>query len=96
MQTGAKQLGEHGQRPRPRSAATPRRRVIPKATISATSKRSLGEQLEQLLLLGVGDREAGLDHVHAELVERVHDAHLLLGRERHALPLPMPSRRVAS
>ena len=32
------------------------------------------EQTEQLELLGVGRREAGLDHVHAEVVERVHDA----------------------
>jgi hypothetical protein len=29
-------------------------------------------------------REARLDHVHAELVEGVHDAHLLLGGEGHA------------
>ena len=33
----------------------------------------VGEQLEELLLLRVRDREAGLDHVHAEGVERVHD-----------------------
>ena len=36
------------------------------------------------LLLRVRRREAGLDHVHAELVERVHDAQLLLGGERQA------------
>ena len=36
------------------------------------------------LLLRVRRREAGLDHVHAERVERVHDAQLLLGGEAHA------------
>ena len=46
----------------------------------------MGEQLEQLLLLGVRDREAGLDHVHAEGVEGVHHPHLLGRRERHASP----------
>ena len=44
----------------------------------------LREQLEQLLLLRVRRREAGLDHVHAERVERVHDAQLLAGGEAHA------------
>ena len=44
----------------------------------------LGEQLEQLLLLRVRRREAGLDHVHAERVERVHDAQLLIGGQAHA------------
>ena len=46
-----------------------------------------GEQLEQLELLGVGAREAGLDQVDAELVERVRDPHLLVRRQRHALTL---------
>jgi hypothetical protein len=45
------------------------------------------EALEQLLLLRVRGREAGLDEGDAEVVEQVRDAHLLLGRERHPLPL---------
>ena len=44
----------------------------------------LGEQLEQSLLLGVGRRKAGLDHVHAERVQGLHHAQLLLGCEAHA------------
>ena len=44
----------------------------------------LGEQREQLLLLRVRRGEAGLDHVHAERVERVHDAQLLICGEAHA------------
>jgi hypothetical protein len=43
-----------------------------------------GEQLEQLLLLGVGGREAGLDQVDAERVELVDDAQLLVGGEAEA------------
>ena len=46
-----------------------------------------GEQLEELLLLGVRRREAGLDEVHAERVERMGHAQLLAGGERHALAL---------
>ena len=45
-----------------------------------------GEQLEQLALLGIGGGKADLDHVHAERVERVHHAQLLLGREAEAAP----------
>ena len=71
---------------RPRRA-TSRRRVMPKAAISAVSKRLAREQLEERLLLRVGGREAGLDQVHAERVERVRHAHLLVGRQRHALAL---------
>ena len=53
------------------------------------------EQLKQLLLLGVGGREAGFDQVDAERVEPVRDAQLLVGRERHALALhAIPKRRV--
>ena len=44
----------------------------------------LGEQREQLLLLRVRGREARLDHVHAELVERADDAQLLLRGQAHA------------
>ncbi len=44
----------------------------------------LGEQLEQLALLGVRGGEAGLDHVDAQGIERVHHAQLLLRGERHA------------
>jgi hypothetical protein len=39
------------------------------------------EQLEKLLLLRIGGRKAGLDEMNTELVERVHDAQLLLGRQ---------------
>ncbi len=46
-----------------------------------------GQQLEELELLGVGAREARLDQVDPELVEHVRDAHLLVRRQRHALPL---------
>ena len=53
-------------RPSSSSAATSRRRVMPKATISLRSQALAGEQLEQLLLLGVRRREAGLDQVDAE------------------------------
>ena len=69
------------------SAATPRRRVIPKAQICAWRKRLAREQPEQLELLGVGAGEPGLDEVQAELVEPMGDAQLLPGRQGHALPL---------
>ena len=45
------------------------------------------EQREELLLLGVRGGKAGLDQVHAERVQRMRDAQLLAGRERHALAL---------
>ena len=60
---------------------------MPKAATSAVSKRLAREQLEERLLLRVGRGEAGLDQVHAERVERVRHAHLLVDRERHALAL---------
>ena len=44
----------------------------------------LGQQLEELELLGVRRREAGLDEVDAELVELARDAHLLGRRQREA------------
>ena len=47
----------------------------------------VGEQAEELGLLGVRAREAGLDVADAEAVERLDDADLLGGRERHALAL---------
>jgi hypothetical protein len=46
-----------------------------------------GQQLEELEVLGVRAREAGLDEVDAELVQTVGDADLLAGRQRHPLPL---------
>ena len=46
-----------------------------------------GEHLEELELLRVRAREAGLDHVDAQAVERVDHAHLLGRRQRHALSL---------
>ena len=84
VQTGAKDSARTRSPSSSLGRASSRRRVIPKATISALASRSLREQREQLLLLRVRRREAGLDHVHAELVERVDDAQLLLGGERHA------------
>ena len=45
------------------------------------------EQAEQLGLLRVRRREAGLDEADAELVEHVRDAQLLGRGQRHALPL---------
>ena len=75
------------------AAATPRRRVMPKAATSACSKRSSGQQLEELELLGVRRREAGLDEVHAELVELARDAHLLGRRQRQAGALHAVAQR---
>ena len=46
-----------------------------------------GQELEELEVLGVRAREAGLDEVDAQGVQAPGDAHLLGGRERHALPL---------
>ena len=55
----------------------------------------LGEHLEELELLGVGAREAGLDEVDAELVELGDHPDLLLRREGHALALhAVPQSRV--
>jgi hypothetical protein len=44
----------------------------------------VGQELEELELLGVRRREAGLDEVDAELVELARDAHLLGGGQRQA------------
>ena len=59
-------VGQQPAAPGRRRQLTSRRRVIPNAATSAFSKRSRREQLEELLLLGVRRREAGLDQVHAE------------------------------
>jgi hypothetical protein len=48
---------------------------------------------EQLGLLGVRRGEARLDDVDAEVVEAVHEAHLLLGGERHAAPAHAVAQR---
>src|SRR5437660_355138 len=45
------------------------------------------EQLEQLQLLGIGARKAGLNEVDPKLVEAVRNAQLLLRGEGHALSL---------
>ena len=80
--------------PRRRSAATPRRRVMPNAAICACEALA-GEQLEQLALLRVRRREAGLDQVDAELVEAC--ATRSFSSAESDMPSPrMPSRRVAS
>ena len=86
MQTGATQ-----------SASTHERRVVaaahaaparhPEGGDLGLAEALAGEQLEELALLRGSSREARLDQLDAELVEAVGDAQLLLGRERHALPL---------
>ena len=58
-------------------------------------QRLVGEQLEQLVLLGIRRREARLDQVDSEGIEGMDHPHLLLGGEAQ-VPSPMPSRRVAS
>ena len=92
VHTGAKQSAST-RRPSSSSAGTPRRRVMPKAATSACSKRSCGEQLEELELLGVRGREAGLDEVDAQLVELARDAHLLGRRQRDARALHAVAQR---
>jgi hypothetical protein len=58
-------------------------------------ERLAREQLEQLELLGVRRREAGLDQVHAQLVEAMRDAQLLVRGQRHPLTLhPVAQGRV--
>ena len=74
------------------SAVVSRRRVMPNAAI-LVRQRLARQQVEELRLLGVRGREAGLDHVDAEPVEHVGDAQLLLGRERHALALHAVAER---
>ncbi len=72
-----------GRRPR----STSLRRVMPKAAISACSNRSRASRSNSSSSLGFERGKARLDHVDAELVERVRDAHLLVHGQRHALPL---------
>ena len=79
-------VGEHAQR-----------RVVGRRDVAAARHPERGdlgvlealarEQLEQLELLGVRRREAGLDQVDAELVELVGDAQLLGSAERHVRAL---------
>jgi hypothetical protein len=49
--------------------------------------------LEEAEVLGIGPGPAPLDVVHAELVEAVRDAHLVLHREGHALALGAVAER---
>ena len=50
---------------------------------------------DALEVTGRGEREAGLDHVDAEALERHSDLHLLVGGERNARGLlTIPERRV--
>ena len=80
---------------RPPRRVTPRRRVMPNAAICAWSNVSRRQELEELELLGVRGREPGLDQVHAELVQAMGDAHLLVRGQRHALALhPVAQGRV--
>ena len=54
---------------------------------SARSRSARARAARRARLLGVRRREAGLDEVDAELVERVRDAQLLGGGQGHALAL---------
>ncbi len=80
---GREALGEHPQAVIAvgRDAAPPRHA---EADDLGVVEPLTGEQVEQLLLLGVRGRESGLDQVDAEHVEAMHDAHLLLRGEAHA------------
>src|SRR5438105_1974055 len=62
-------------------------------TVSAPASAAARKQREELELLGVGGREAGLHDVDAELVEPMDDAQLLPGRQRHALALHAVAER---
>ena len=79
-------VGEHAQRrvlgrPAPAAARHPERGDL--RVLEALA----GEQVEELELLGVRGREAGLDQVDPELVELVGDAQLLGSAERHGRAL---------
>ena len=52
-----------------------------------------GDRLHRLEVAGRGDREAGLDHVHAEPGELLGDLHLLLGVQRDARRLLAVAQR---
>jgi len=83
VQTGAKDSART-RSPSSEEAGVSRRRVIPNATISALESRSAASSENSSCSFGFRRGEPGLDHVHAELVEGVDDAQLLLGGERHA------------
>ena len=71
------------------------RRVEPKATsVDVSSCSSVRGPLEELVVLGVGAGPAALDAVHAEVVELLGDAQLVVDGERDALELAC--RRAAS
>ena len=95
VQTGAKQSAST-RSPSSSEASTSRRRVMPKAAISLERQPLAREQLEELLLLGVRGREAGLDQVDAELVEPAGRRAASPAAVRVMPPPPIPSRRVAS
>ena len=64
------------------------RRVDPKATSVLDGQLQLGDGPgEELDVLGVGARPSAFDVVHAEVVELLGDAQLVLDRRRHALDL---------
>jgi hypothetical protein len=74
----------------PQAGVVPRGDVAPARHAERAHVRAqalLREALEQLLLLGVRGGEARLDQRDAEVVEEVGHADLLLGRQRHPLPL---------
>ena len=81
MQTGAKQAAEHAQ-----PLVVLGAHVAPARHAEGDDLAGLEalarQQAEELLLLGVRRREAGLDQVDAQRVEAPDDAQLLLGGER--------------
>ena len=86
MQTGATDSRERGQRGvGVGGELAPARH--PEGGDLRLAEALAGEHLEELALLGVRRREAGLDQLDPELVQAVGDAQLLFGGERHALPL---------
>ena len=80
-------VGQQRAAPRPRRPRTPRRRVMPKAAISASRNVSPREQLEELGLLRVRGREAGLDHA-ARRARRARARRAASPRPRATCPPP--------
>ena len=79
--------------PRRPRRATSLRRVMPKAADARALERLLLELLEQLPVLRVRCREAGLDVRAAEAVEQVRDLQLLADGQRDSLALHAVAQR---
>ena len=75
------------------AAATPLRRVMPKAATLAWLQRQLADLLEILEVLGVGERIAALDEIDAQFVEPAGDEQLVLQREVDAFALAAVAQR---